>query len=97
MPVSTMPAELVKRAVEGPYLSDWSIPKNSAEGNVEVIGLQYVRWTGERCAGHNSRKEATYAKLIAPTNLERSVAPKVSSPFGLPMVCVGSKDIATRL
>lgn len=94
--MSTMPAELLKRNVEGPYLSDWSIPKNEAEGNVDVMGLQYVRWKGERCVWLGTREEATYAKLIAPTNLERSVAPKVSSPFGLPSVCVGSKDIATR-
>lgn len=43
-----------------------------------------------------SRKETTHAKLIAPTNLERSVAPKVNSPFEMLTVCVGSKDIATR-
>lgn len=48
--MSTMPAELLKRNVEGPYLSDWSIPKNEAEGNVDVMGLEYVRWTDKRRA-----------------------------------------------
>ncbi len=47
------------------------------------------------CVAQDS-ESATYAKLIAPTNLERSVAPKANSPFVLPIDEVGSKDTATR-
>ena len=39
VPVSTMPAVLVRIDVEVPYVIDWSMPKNSDAGEVEVIGL----------------------------------------------------------
>jgi hypothetical protein len=39
VPVSTMPAVVVRMVVEVPYRMDWSIPQNLLEGKVVVRGL----------------------------------------------------------
>jgi hypothetical protein len=39
LPVSTMPAVLVRIVVEVPYRMDWSMPQYPFEGLVAVMGL----------------------------------------------------------
>ena len=78
VPVSTMPAVLVRIDVEVPYVIDWSMPKNSDAGEVEVIGLYAachdVGVTSPEVPDGNSHKVDRTGKLGRVGATERELA-----------------------
>lgn len=91
VPVSTIPAVDVKIEVPAvPYVIVWSIPQNSFAGDVFVSGLRIC----EKMRRLRTNSD-TYAKVIAPVNLEESVPPNVSSPLVSAADVVGAKETLT--